>query len=654
MLVLIRHPYLALWLLLLWSLPLQAQQKYSSTSKKAISLYEKGYEKLKNRDFEGGVEDMLKAVARDPLFVEAHFGLARNFQIYGSKYYPDFAARMRYHFEQVAKLAPQDKQYAMAHYVLANEYLKRGQYPQAQKAAQQYLATEPGNADYQARAKLVLESTVFALKGLQKPLDFRPEPLPEKINKKDFLVYFPVLTADQNTLIYTARHNSRQSRENMYISRRDSDGQWQEPTTLSERINTPSNNEGTCSISADGRMLVFTSCQSGKTFGSCDLFISRKIGDEWTEPVNLGPAINSPAWESQPSLSADGRTLYFVSDRNRGRGKDIYVSYMDDQGQWQEALNLGESINSAGDEFSPFIHANGKTLFFSSNGRVGYGGLDIYYSDLADGQWTAPTNLGYPINNHFDQVSLFISSDGKKGYYSDEKLKENGIDYLSSALMYFDMPAEATVKYKSNYVKGTVYDAKTKKKIKADIELFNINNNQREAAVQSDPVNGSYMIVLAEGAEYALEASKKGYTFKSAYFNYSIQQGDALQPVLLDIYLDPIEKGVKFTLNNIFFDTGEYRLKDKSKAELDKLIQFMLDNELVRGEISGHTDNIGDAQANVELSLKRAKSVYEYLQSNGIATNRLIFKGYGQSQPAAPNDSEENRQRNRRIEFKIL
>jgi outer membrane protein OmpA-like peptidoglycan-associated protein len=249
---------------------------------------------------------------------------------------------------------------------------------------------------------------------------------------------------------------------------------------------------------------------------------------------------------------------------------------------------------------------------------------------------------------------LFISSDGKKAYYSDEKLKENGIDYLSSTLMAFDMPAEATVKYKSNYLKGTVYDAKTKQKIKAEVELFNINNNQREALVQSDPINGSYMIVLTQGAEYALEVSKKGYTFKSAYFNYILQEGDTPEPVVLDIYLDPIEKGVKFTLNNIFFDTGEYRLKDKSKAELDKLIQFMLENEQVRGEISGHTDNVGDAQANVELSLKRAKSVYEYLQSNGIAANRLVFKGYGQSQPAAPNDNEENRQRNRRIEFKIL
>ncbi|MGD1841641.1 MAG: OmpA family protein [Thermonemataceae bacterium] len=555
------------------------------------------------------------------------------------------------HYSATVELAPDNRNYMGAYYTLAGESLKQGDYKAAKTYAQKFLTFNPTPAEYVTETKRIIESADYAKIAMKTPLDFKAVPIGDQVNRPNYLQYFPVLTADQSSLIFTSLLNKLDGDENLLISRRLEDGSWSAPESLSTRINTPSN-EGTCSISADGKTLVFTSCAGRENFGSCDLFISKKYGDEWTEPINMGGNINTGAWESQPALSADGKTLYFISDRRKGYGKDIYVSYLDDNDEWQPALNLGDSVNTKGEELSPFIHANGKTLFFSSNGYVGLGGLDLFKTSYEAGNWTEPVNLGYPINDYNDQVSLFVTIDGKKAYYADEK--KQGRRYVSSQLMAFDMPSEATVQEKSNYVKGTVYDAVTKKPIAAQVELFNITDDTRTYTVTSDKLNGSYLIVLTEGAEFALEVSKKQYAFKSINFNNNEKKLDSLQPVEIDIFHAPIAKGTKVTLNNIFFDTGKYDIKEKSKTELEKFIQFMEDNPQVKGEISGHTDNVGDAASNVTLSLQRAKAVYNYLIKNGVDANRLRYQGYGQTQPTATNDTPEGRQLNRRIEFKVL
>jgi outer membrane protein OmpA-like peptidoglycan-associated protein len=396
---------------------------------------------------------------------------------------------------------------------------------------------------------------------------------------------------------------------------------------------------------------VFTSCQGRENFGSCDLFVTYKTGNEWTMPINLGGKINSIAWESQPALSADGRTIYFVSDKRGGYGKrDIWMSELGEDGAWGQAVNLGPTVNTTDDDLSPFIHANGTTLFFSSRGHLGLGGYDLFYSEKENGKWSLAKNLGYPINTYDDQVSLFVTADGRRGYYSHEE--KMGKKYLSSVLHEFEIPQQIAVQHKSDYLKGTVYDARTKQKLGAKIELFNLGTGKLDALMQSDRKTGEYLTVLTQGSSYALYINKEGYLFKSLYFDYD--QKKETESVTLDIYLEPVKTGAKDILNNLFFATGEYTLEQKSKTELDKLIGFINENKNIRLEISGHTDDVGKDEDNKELSLKRARNVYDYLIKAGVPASRLTFAGYGETQFFVPNTSEKNRQLNRRIEFKVL
>lgn len=363
----------------------------------------------------------------------------------------------------------------------------------------------------------------------------------------------------------------------------------------------------------------------------------------------MGPEVNSAAWESQPSLSADGRMLFFVSDRRGGLGgKDIYVSYKLDENKWAKAVNLGDQINSPYDEISPFVHVNGRTLFFSSNGRPGFGGFDIYRTEREGDAWTEPVNFGYPVNTHEDQFSLFITANGEHGFYSHEDNEKSN----SSKIFEITVPEELRLHYKSNYVKGIVRDAKSGKPLNARVELFNINKNELTSVVQADSVTGAYLMVLTQGADYGLYVSHPGYLFKSLHFNYEIQEN--LIPVALDVALDPVATGASVVLNNIFFDLNKFELQERSITELDKVVRFLNDNPAVRIEIGGHTDNAGSPAYNLQLSQKRVQSVAAYLTAHGVQATRLVSKGYGESKPLKPNDTEENKQTNRRIEFRVI
>lgn len=624
-----------------------AQTKYSTDSKRAIKLYEEAREHFSKRKFEDGVENLLKAIEIDDKFVEAHFQLANTYELFR-----DHKEAVKY-FKKTTELAPDNVRYRDAYYQLSVDYLDKGEYQNAQTAGEKYLSLNPNFPKFVQRIQKIIIDCKFSIENIKKPLDFNSTALPKPINQL-YLQYFPILTGDQQSLIFTGRKNpaklNLESDENLYESKWEN-GKWSDPISISANINGIAN-EGTASISADGKTLVFTSCDqaSRPNFGQCDLYISTKTGNEWSKPVNLGATVNSNNWESQPSLSADGKTLYFISSKAGGKGlTDIWISKKGEDGKWQEATPLA-ALNTPDAEVSPFIHPNGKTLFFASKGYAGFGNYDLYKSELINGKWTTPQNLGYPINNHNDQVALFITTDGNKGYYSVEQTSRGEI--TSSILHVFDVPQEIRPKQKSNYVKGNVYDSKTKAKLDAKIDLFNLTDNAKQASVNSDAKDGSYLIVLSEGSEYALEVNRKGYAFKSLTFNY-VESAD-IKPLEIDIPLDPIAKGTVFRLNNIFFDYNQFDLKEKSKTELDELVKFMKENEAVRGEISGHTDNIGVAQANQTLSLNRAKAVYEYLIKAGVDAKRLTFKGYGASKPDATNDTEEGRAKNRRIEFEIL
>ena len=613
-------------------------QTLTSNNKKAVKLYEEARSLIGARDFDKAFERLQLAIDKDPDFAEAYLKLASIYQI-------KFNDSLQFWcYRQVIDRYPDTHKFASSWYLLGSNAFKNGNYEETLKYLGKYLELTSEKGRYASSAKLLIDNSHFAINYKTNDFQFNPRPLPKVVNQFK-QQYFPVLTVDQNTLLFI----KRQGDEEILQTDKDKNGNWQEPHSISDNINSEYN-EGTCSISADGRMLVFTSCMGRQGYGSCDLYVSYKTGNEWSVPENMGEVINSPSWDSQPSLSADGRTLYFVSNRSGGFGsRDIYVSQQNEAGEWQSPQNVGSSINTSFDDISPFIHPNGQRLYFATNGRLGFGGFDIYFSDKKSAsEWLAPTNFGYPINTHDDEVSMFISSDGAKGYYShEERTKES----VLSTLYEIDIPPKLQVEHKSSYVFGKVMDGETNTPLKATVSLINLDSNNSVEKVRSDSVTGDYLIVITQGAQYGLFAESEGYLYKSENFNLTEK---LLIPVKINLKLEKIKPGARVVLKNIFFDFDSYNLTSTSKAELNRVLHLLNTNKTLRVEISGYTDNVGTEKYNLELSEKRAEAVYNYLVKNGVDKTKLGFRGYGASNFLNSNNTEEERAKNRRIEFKVL
>lgn len=628
--------------LIFLALQAYAQPVMSTKSKKAIELYNQSDNYRVRGQYQQAIDLLNEAINRDKKFVEAYYRLGLVYMT--TKRYP-LAVQ---NFETAAALTTDEKKLRVIWYDLGEAYLNTGQYDKAIATLKNFLRAENQNRQKIDRASQLLRNAEFAMQHQADKAQYNQRPLSDTVNCFA-LQYFPVLTADQQELIFTRRlGNGAEHDEDLVISGKESNGRWGKPQSISKNVNSILN-EGTCTISADGRKLIFTSCVGRQSYGSCDLYETVKIGNEWTVPKNLGPNVNSTEWESQPSLSADGRTLYFVSDRRGGVGRrDIWVTRLDDSGQWIKARNVGAPVNTVGDEISPFIHVNNQVLYFASTGHTGFGGYDIFVSEREGDTWATPVNLGKPLNDHEDQFSFFITADGSKGYYSHE---ESGSSGSISKIYEIDIPEAQRIKNKSNYVRGVVSDRKTGQKLKAKIELYTIETNSLVSVVESDSVSGEYLMVLTQGAEYALYVNKAGYLFQSLNFNYS--EITDLEPIVQNILLDKAVSGAYAVLKNLFFDTDKYDLKEKSITELEKIIHFLQENQAIRIEISGHTDNTGSPAYNQQLSERRAQSVYNYLINRGIPEIRIIAKGYGHTRPVAPNTTEEGKQLNRRIEFLI-
>ena len=608
---------------------------------KAKDFYDKALKNLAERKSAEANENFFKAIKTDSTYSDAFFKLG---QFYESTRNQENALKF---YAKAIELKPNESTFTQAYTYIGTRLMRAGNYEKAKQYLSFSLKNSSPNSPIVKQLTKQIEQCSFGIEAQKKSMNFSSVEMGNTINFKN-KQYFPVLTADNETLIFTAR--SDDGDENLYTSQLK-EGNWTEPKSISSKINSPYN-EGTCSISADGHTLVFTSCDGKDTFGSCDLYISKKVGEEWSTPQNLGEKINSPFWDAQPSLSNDGRILYFSSERPKGYGrKDLWMSELGENEIWTKATNLGNTVNTLNDEISPFIHANGHTLFFASDGLIGMGGLDLFMTEQKSGIYTKPENLGYPINTYEDQVALFITSDGKKGYYSS--------DIKSSVKLFqFDIPKELSDKIiRVNVVKGIVLDAQTKKNISAEIELVDLKTNQAGATValqkiKSDSLSGEYTAVLPNGSQYGLFVSKNNYFFKSLTFDFS-EKTDAGGKTI-NVLLEPIRKDVKEVLNNIFFDSGKFDLRSESFAELDKLQKLLKQNPTLKVEISGHTDNVGKDSENQILSEKRALAVVNYLLNNGTNVLNIKSIGYGSSKPMLPNDSEENRQINRRIEMKIL
>lgn len=618
----------------------QAALPIMSENKKAIKYFQQAEKLRQQRKFQEAILKYDRAIQKDSSFAEAYLQAAASFSILQEK---DSAA---IYYLEITERFPAAPRYIGAHLRLAELSFSKGEYQEALQRSSKFISLKMVEDRHYRRARQIEENCIFALDRIDNPLAFNPRPLPAPINQFE-QQYFPVLSADQQELFFIKRHES----EEIYTSRLQEDGSWGVPAPIDSSLTTKYN-EGTCSVSADGRTMVYTSCMRRDSYGSCDLYITYNFGGRWTEPVNMGRPVNSSAWDSQPSLSADGRTLYFVSNRKGGLGKrDIWVTELKANGKWSAPKNMGPAINTEEDDISPFIHVNNQTLYFSTNARPGFGRFDIYYTDLkTDGTWGKPVNFGYPINTMNDELAMFITSDGASGYYSYET-REN--DKLISELYQIDIPQEIALKYKSSFIKGIIYDSLTSDPVGASVQLYNVARSSLEGQVESDSTNGKYLMVLTEGAEYALYIDAPGYLFRSYRFDFNRDSLD-LQGLQADIPLMPIQPGESTTLNNVLFAHDSYELSDKSLTALKFIRNFLMAHPELLIEIAGHTDNSGTPSYNQTLSEQRAETVYNYLLAQGIDETRLFHAGYGSSQPVASNDTEVGMALNRRIELKIL
>lgn len=629
------------------------RRQLSSSSKRAVKLYQEGKQYFNNKNLDKAITSLTKSADKDEQFIEPRVLLGI---IYKAQKKYDNAIL---YFNQIVQINP--SYYPPIFYQLGDIYIKKGEYDKAKGYLQTFLKYDVKITGMKEDAELKIRSCDFAKYAIKHPVDFNPINLGKGVNTK-YPEYYPAMTADGQTLLFTRRLESNKTptglNEDFFVSYKLPDSTWGKARHLGSPINSLAN-EGAPTLSADGQVLIFTACDLMGSYGpgrsgigSCDLFLSQLVGNKWSKPFNLGPGVNTRNWESQPSLASDGRTLYFVRGiRNRKGGKnyDIWVATLQDNGTFGDAHPLSNVINTSGREESVFIAADGMTLYFASDGHPGMGGTDLFMSKKdSDGNWTEPINLGYPINTSADESSILVEPNGEIAIFaSDIKGGYGDLDFYS-----FKLPKDVQAT-PVTYFKGHVFDAESKQPLQAYFELKDLKTGKSVVQSVSNEKNGYFLVTLPKGREYALNVSKDGYLFYSENFTLD-KPHTVLKPFKKDIPLQPIEVGHIITLKNVFFETAKYELKPKSKVELDQLVTFMNNNPSIHIELSGHTDAVGSAEDNLKLSQNRAKAVNDYLIKNGIDKERLTYKGYGKTRPIASNDTEEGRAENRRTEFKII
>jgi len=620
-----------------FGLGLGAQTPYDpdKVSPKAKQLWEKAYEKMEDGDLNGSIQLLEEAIKIDPRYMDAYLSIAG---MYSEKKQYQKAIEW---YEKAKAIDPvYFKDWNQPYSInLAGV----GQFEKALEAVNEFLSIENLNEKSRLAGEYRRKTFQFAVDYAKtRPLGnyrFEPQNMGDSINSSAS-EYFPTLTIDGNELIFTRRGASED-----FFGSKKVNGVWTEAKLLEGDINT-NMNEGAQNISQDGQWLVFTGCNFPNSYGSCDLYISFLTPEGWSAPENLG-RVNSDAWDSGPSLSPDKRDLYFSSTRPGGYGgADIYVTHLLPNGRWSEPENLGPEVNTIGDEMYPFIHADNQTLYFTSNGHLGYGGSDLYMTRKNGDGWTRPVNLGYPINTIENEGSLSVAADGKTAFYaSDRADSRGGLDIYTFELREDVRPA------KTLWVKGKVYDKKTSKGLPSAVELTDLSTKTLLSKVQTD-ASGNYLITLPVGNDYAFTVSRRGYLFFSE--NFSLKEKDPDSTYNIDIPLQPIEPNATIVLKNIFFDVNKYDLKEESTIELDNVHMLLRDNPTLKIQINGHTDNVGKLNDNMLLSNNRAQAVVNYLVKKGIAPSRLSYKGFGPNEPVADNATEEGRAQNRRTELKVI
>ncbi len=558
-------------------------------------------------------------------------------------------------YKDLIALVPNDE--CKAYLQIGKLYIKQANYPMAIEAFETSANAPNCRASTIENAVIQLEICHFRDSMINNPVSFNPIPFDTLINSSEVHDYLPMLTADGEHLFFTKRMGDPPIYdENFYEASKNENGEWEKAVDMGSPINTPFN-EGALTISPDGKRLFFAAMDRFGGEGNFDIWYSYKKNGKWIRPLNLGRPVNGPLWESQPSISADGKELFFAAKNGKGEGDiDIFVSKLVDN-IWQEPENLGKKINTKGADQCPFIHPDGKTLYFASSGHKGMGSSDLFVVRRnALGEWGEPKNLGYPINTLKNENSLFVSADGKTGYYS--QFINNSFDLVS-----FDIPKHAQPDAVT-YVKGTVASAETKLFINSKIEIYDALNGELLAITETSEKESEFLITLPIGKNYIFSVNNEAFLPHSE--NFSLANAEILKSYELEIFLTPIPKAVtvventpnpvvenKIVMKNITFETNSADLKKSSFIELNKIVEILKDNKSIKMRIEGHTDNVGSDSANLTLSQKRADAVKSFLVESGIISSRLSSIGKGETNPIDTNNTEEGRANNRRTEFII-
>ena len=614
---------------------------------KARSAFQNGREYLMQGDPARALRAFEQALAVDSTFIEARLAWAETH--FDAGHWNEAEAG----FEAVLRLNPNF--HPSVPFNLALAEWRQDKFMEANNHIDNFLRSGVKDANLLYKAQRLAENSRFAAEAVKNPVPFVPRSVGNGVNSPTD-EYLPSLTADGNTMIFTRRDGYD---ENFYSSTRQKDSSWGMAEYL-EGVNT-TQNEGAETISADGSWLVFTACnrRNDGSQGNCDLYWSQQKNNTWTKPVPFSSSINSSDWDAQPSISPDGKQLYFSSTRPGGQGaRDIWFTERQAGGKWSAPANLGPGINSRGDEQTPFIHPDGQTLYFTSDGLPGMGENDLYFARKnPDGSWGAPQNLGYPINTKAPEGTLTVSLDGKTAYFAAIRPEgAGGVDIYA-----FDLPAHARPQ-PVTYAKARVTDASTGNALVAKVEFTDLKTGESFISARTK-ADGSFLVCLPAGKDFALNVSKEKYLFHSENFNL-VETASFDKPFLLEIALQPItgadeasaatpKLAKPVVLRNVFFETGSAALLRESTTELNNLVALLNEVPTLRIQINGHTDNVGNDASNQSLSENRAKAVYDFLIQNNVAADRLRFKGYGESQPIDTNDNPEGRARNRRTEFLV-
>tara|TARA_B100000508_G_scaffold141064_1_gene145819 strand:+ start:25037 stop:26935 length:1899 start_codon:yes stop_codon:yes gene_type:complete len=618
--------------------------QYTTKKKSAIAKYEEGRKAYAMMNFELSIQLMNEALEKDPNFLQPYHLLA---ELYLEIQQYDKSLE---NYRKVLEINPQYN--PVLYYTIANIELHTAKYEEAIVHFEKFKELTGVPEPFQKEFNLLIANANFGAEAVKNPVPFDPRNMGQNINT-NMDEYHPSITVDSKTFVFTAKDNVGKSntgkpliREDLYYSKKSSTNDWGRSVNYRGPINTRYNNEGSSCISHDGKYMFFTACELKTGYGSCDLYMSEMVGGKWKQPVNVGNKINSGAWESHPSLSPDGKSLYFTSNRGGGKGSfDIWRSDKDEEGNWLPAVNL--EINTSEGDQTPYIHADGTTLYFSSKGRPGMGEYDLFVTRIRDdGSFTEPQNLGYPINSEKHELGVIADPEGRLAYYASDK--EGGYGGLD--LYEFELP-EKVRPIMTTYIEGNVFDRDSKAKLDAEVELIDLTTEKVITKTTSDKVNGQFLVSLPSNRDYALNVSRSGYLFYSD--NFSLK-GKKVSSRKLEVPMVQIKAGEAVVLKNVFFETSKFDLKPESKTELNILVQMLKMNTTLKIEIGGHTDNQGNPTSNQKLSEQRAQSVMDYLVSQGIESTRLSSKGFGDTTPITSNDTEEGRAQNRRTEFRVV